>query len=88
MSTGTGRLAWMRRHTSSPSKPGSMRSSTTRSGACCSNGVDRAGAVVGLLDDEALGAQPVGDGLVDHRLVLDDEDARGGRSLPSVMLRA
>ena len=43
---------------------------------------DRAGAVVGLLDDEALGAQPVGDGLVDQRLVLDHEDARGGGRRP------
>ena len=32
MSTGTGRSAWMRRHTSRPSKPGSMTSRTTRSG--------------------------------------------------------
>src|SRR3954469_18937774 len=33
MSTGTGRARWMRRQTSSPSRPGSMRSRTTRSGA-------------------------------------------------------
>jgi len=32
MITGTGRSAWIRRHTSSPSNPGSMMSSTTRSG--------------------------------------------------------
>ena len=32
ISTGTGRSRWIARHTSSPSRPGSMRSSTTRSG--------------------------------------------------------
>ena len=36
---------------------------------------DGTGAVVGLLDDEALGPQAVADGLVDHRLVLHHEDA-------------
>ena len=33
---GTGACAWIRRHTSSPSNPGSITSSTTRSGRCCS----------------------------------------------------
>ena len=33
ISTGTGRSAWIRRHTSCPSKPGSITSSSTRSGA-------------------------------------------------------
>src|SRR5262249_17287527 len=32
ISTGTGRSCWMRRHTSSPSSPGSIKSRTTRSG--------------------------------------------------------
>src|SRR4029079_5300995 len=32
--TGTGRSAWIRRHTSCPSYPGSITSSTTRSDAC------------------------------------------------------
>src|SRR5919106_6576182 len=32
MSTGTALLCWMRRHTSRPSSPGSMRSRITRSG--------------------------------------------------------
>ena len=32
ISTGTGRSAWIRRHTSSPSMPGSITSSTTTSG--------------------------------------------------------
>ena len=33
ISTGVGRTAWIRRHTSRPSNPGSMTSSTTRSGS-------------------------------------------------------
>ena len=39
--------------------------------------LDRTRAVVRLVDGEPLGPQPVGDGLVDDALVLDDEHAAG-----------
>ena len=76
MSTGTGRSRWMRRQTSWPSIPGSMTSSTTRSGADPLAQLDAAMAVVGDLDGEALGAQARRERVGDRGLVLHDDDRR------------
>ena len=68
------RSRWMRLQTSMPSRPGSMRSSTTRSGWMRSQSVDAARAVGRDLDRVALAAQAGGDGFGDRPLVLDHDD--------------
>ena len=83
---GTGASAWIRRHTSSPSRPGSIRSSTTRSGGSARAGFEPGLAVGTHLDDGALALEVGGDHLGDVGVVVDDEHAltiqgRHGRSL-------
>ena len=53
--------------------PGSIRSSTTRSGRCSRVQLDRLRAVGGHEDAVALALQPGPDGLGDRLLVVDDE---------------
>ena len=73
ISTGTGRSAWMRRHTSWPSMPGSITSRTTTSGSPAWASCDRGEAVEGLGDVVPLGAQPLGQLVVDDPVVLDHQ---------------
>ena len=63
-----------RRHTSSPSSPGSIRSSTTRSGRTRSHSSTPAGPSRGRLDLEPLGPQPRRHRSRDDILVLDHAD--------------
>ena len=60
MSTGTGRSAWMRRHTSWPSRPGSITSRTTTSGSPALRRTHGGRAVERLGDVVPLGPQPLG----------------------------
>ena len=75
---GPGGVCWIRRQTSSPSKPGSITSSTTRSGWCSSYAATAPGPSYAETTLVALGTEPVADRLVDQRLVLDHEHRRRG----------
>jgi hypothetical protein len=73
-------LARRRRHTASPSRPGMVTSSTTRSGAERLGGGQRGAAVGDVLDLEALGRQAAGEHAPHERVVVDHEHPLGHRS--------
>ena len=61
----------------SPSTPGSMTSSTTRSGVWVFEPVVGGGAVAEGVDLEALTAQVLGDHVAYRRLIVDDQNGPG-----------
>ena len=77
--TGIGQRAWIARHSSSPPMPGSITSSTTRSGDSRSTSPVDLAAVAGRDDAETVARQVLADDVADGRLVVDDE--HGTRAL-------
>ena len=75
ITTGTGASAWIRRHTSSPSSPGSIRSSTTRSGGSASAAASPASPSAQTSTIAPLPLQVGGDHLRHVRVVVDDQHA-------------
>ena len=76
MRTGTGRVRWMRRHTSRPVDPGEQEIEDHEVGEQSLAQRDPGRPVVGDLDREPLGPQPRRHGVGDRLLVLDDADQR------------
>ena len=71
----------MRRQTSVPSRSGSPRSSTTRSGGRSANSLERVGAGAGDFDVVAARAQQRSDRPLDRDLVVDEQDAGVGHRI-------
>ena len=71
---GTPLSARIRRHTSMPSSPGSMTSSSTRSGRDSRKAPDRLGAVGHVGDLEPLVAQHDPEHLGECEVVVDDQN--------------
>ena len=81
MITGSSERERIQRQSSSPSVPGSITSSTTRSGDARSTSVAGVVAVAGLERRVPLALEVADDDLADDRLVVDDEN--GGHGLDS-----
>ena len=80
MITGSSERLRIQRQSSSPSMPGSIRSSTTSVGGSCSTSSRARSPSAGLERAITLALEIAADDLTDDRLVVDDEDGRHVRS--------
>ena len=80
MITGSSELERIQRQSSRPSVPGSITSSTTRSGSERSSASRAASPSAGLERPVPLALEVADDDLAHDRLVVDDEDGCHGRN--------